>query len=145
MKKNLMKIMAALMIIALPFVVASCGSDDEDEGPKTYNYSWLLQNTQLGGSATTAERQAALLAEEAVNTLFAAEFTKRNFKVNISSQTFSVETTEDADVWDSYAKRAVSTVKGTDALAVAVEALPANAKIVVKRGSKELVNEKLRN
>ena len=136
--------MAALVIVALPFVVASCGSD-EDEGPKTYNYSWLLQNTQLGSSATTAERQAALVAEEAVNALFAAGFTQRGFKVNASAQTFTVETEEDASVWDSYVKRAVSTVKGTDELAIAVMALPSNAKIVVKRGSKVLVDEKLHN
>ncbi len=144
MKKNLWKIMAALVIVALPFVVASCGSDEE-EGPKTYTYSWLLQNTTLSSSATTAQRQAALVAEEAVNALFAAGFTQRGFKVNATAQTFSVETEDEASVWDGYAKRAVSTVKGTDDLAIAVEVLPSNAKIVVKRGSKVLVDEKLRN
>lgn len=143
MKKNLWKILAALMVIALPFVVASCGNDDEDNGPKTYTYSWLLQNTTLPGTPTTAERQAALAAEDAVNTLLAAEFTKRGFTVDKNAQTFKVETEDAPETWDGYAKRAVNTVKGQDALAVAVEALPANAKVVVKRGSTVLVDEKL--
>ena len=142
--KNLLKVMAALLVVALPFVVASCGGDDEEKGPKTYNYSWSLLNTTLPGTPTVAQEEAAVEAKKTINALFAAEFTKRGFKVDASAQTFSIVTEEEVANWDGLAKRAVSTIKGTDALAVAVEALPDNAKIVVKRGNSVIVDEKLK-
>ena len=144
--KNLLKIMAAILVIALPLVITSC-KKDEDKGPKTYNYSWLLQNTSLSSSATTAERQAALAAEEAVNKLFAAEFKKRGFSdADALTQKFSVTTEDAVGDWDSKVKQACYTVKGMIELATAAHALPANASIVVKRsGAKDAIfNEKLK-
>lgn len=143
--KNVLKIMAAIVIIALPLVITSC-KKDEDKGPKTYEYSWLLQNTQLS-SPTVEEEEAALAAKKAVNALFTAEFTKRGFTVNASTQTFSIVTEEDVANWDSKVKQACYTVKGMAELATAAEALPAKASIVVKRsGSKEVTifNETLK-
>ena len=145
--KNLFKALVVMVAIALPLVITSC-SKDEEEGPRTYNYSWLLQGTALGSSATTVERQAALLAEEAVNALFATEFTKRGFTVNAGDQKFSVTTEDDASAWDNKVKQACYTVKGMTALEVAAVVLPADAKIVVKRSGKKedttVFNEKLR-
>lgn len=142
--KNLLKIMAAILVIALPLVITSC-KKDEDKGPKTYNYSWLLQNTQLS-SATLEQEEAALAAKKAVNALFTAEFTNRGFKVNASAQTFSIETEDDVANWDSKVKQACYTVKGKPELATAAEALPAKASIVVKRsGAKDAIfNETLK-
>ena len=146
MKKNLWKILAALMVIALPLVVTSC-KKDEDKGPKTYNYSWTLQNTTLPGTPTVAEEEAAIAAKKSINALFAAEFRKRGFlDADATSQTFSVTTEDDVADWDSKVKQACYTVKGLSELFAVAGALPSNASIVVKRsGAKDAIfNEKLR-
>ena len=146
MKKNLWKIMAALMVIALPFVVASCGSDDEDNGPKTYNWSWTLQNTTLGNNATTAEKSAALEAEGKVNALFATiiKAQDKDFKVDAQTQKFSVETENEPNLYDNKVKAAVFSMLSDASWATMVEPLPASAKIVVKRGSTVVIENKLK-
>lgn len=44
--KNIWKILAAMIIVALPFAVASCGGDDEEEIP-TLTYVWELKNVSV--------------------------------------------------------------------------------------------------
>ncbi|MCR4995121.1 MAG: hypothetical protein K6A32_07095 [Bacteroidales bacterium] len=142
--KNLLKILAAVLVIALPMVVASCGSDDEEEGPVTYTYNWTLQNTDLGSSATTNEKMAALQAEATINGVLAKAFANNGFTVDADNQKFTIETEDDVDRYDNAVKSAVYAVlAGSDVPAVA-EALPSSAKVVVKRGSKTIIENKLR-
>ena len=142
--KNFWKILAALMVVALPFVVASCGDDDDEKGPKTYQYTWTLQNTSLGSSATTAEKQAALTAEATVNTLFANAFKAQGFVVDATAQKFSVQSENDASGFDNRVKSAVYGVKAQASFLSAVEPLPSAAKVTVKRGSTVVIDEKLK-
>ena len=143
MKKFLWKIMAVLAIVALPFVVASCNSD-EDEGPKTYTWVWTLQNTSLGSSATTAERAAALAAEGEVNQLLAASFKVQGFKVDAENQKFTIETEESVSLYDNKVKSAVYAVLANANLADITKPLPSSSKIVVKRGSTTVIENKLK-
>lgn len=143
--KNIWKIMAALLIVALPFITAACGDDDkEEEGPKTYTYTWLLQNTSLPESAKTDEKAAALLAETTVNGLFATAFTNQGFKVDSKKQEFTILTQDAISQFDNKVKSAVYAVKSSDALAAAAEKLPASAKIQIKRGNTTIITESLR-
>ena len=144
--KNLWKIMAAMLVIALPFVVAACGDDDEEPQPVTYTYRWTLENVDLPSGSTVEQRQAALNAQSAINVLIVQEFTTRKFTVDATSQKLTVTTMDNVADWDDKVKRAVSTLKGMDALAEAAEALPNDAKIVVKRDNAKnaIVDEKLR-
>ena len=144
--KNLWKIMAAMLVIALPFVVAACGDDDEEPQPVTYTYRWTLENVDLPSGSTQQQRQAALDAQGAINALIVQEFTTRKFTVDAINQKLTVTTMDNVADWDDKVKRAVSTLKGMDALAEAAEALPSDAKIVVKRDNAKnaIVDEKLR-
>ncbi len=142
--KNLWKIMAALMIIALPFVVASCGSDDEEVGPKTYTWAWTLQNTSLGSSATTVQKTDALAAEGEVNLLLAAAFKAQGFTVDAQNQKFTIETEELPTLFDNKVKSAVYAVLSQPTLSDIVQPLPASSKIVVKRGSTTVIENKLK-
>lgn len=142
--KNLWKIMAAMLVIALPFVVASCGDDDEEQGPITYTYSWTLEGVEPASNATLQERQNNLNAQAAITALIVQEFTKREFTVDATAQKLTISTEENITDWDNKVKRAVSTIKGTDELAAAAEALPEKAKIVIKRDKLTIVDETLR-
>lgn len=143
MKKNLWKIMAALMVIALPFVVASCGSDDE-EGPKTYTWTWTLQGTNLSGSATTAQKTAALTAEGKVNELFALAFKAQGFTVDTEGQKFTYQTEASPTLYDNKVKSAVFAVLAQANLADIVDPLPNTSKVVVKRGSIVVIENSLK-
>ncbi len=142
--KNIWKIMAALLVVALPFVATACGDDDDDDGPKTYTYSWNLQNTNLPSSATTAEKAEALVAETTINGLFATAFRAKGFVVDANKQEFSIVTDDDISKYDNNVKSAIYEVKGTDALSVAAQKLPSSAKIQVKRKGKTVITENLR-
>lgn len=142
--KNIWKIMAALLVVALPFVVTACGGDDEEDGPKTYTYTWTLQNTNLPSSATTAEKAEALVAETTVNGLFATAFRAQGFSVDANKQEFTISTEDAISPYDNKVKSAVYAVKSSEALAAAAEKLPTSAKIQVKRGSTAIITESLR-
>ena len=145
--KNLWKVFAALLVVALPFAVAACGSDDEEPtGPFTHSYSWTLQNTSLGADATTVQKQAALAAEVAVNGLLAQAFRGQGFTVDASTQQFKVvsETVSDPTGYDKKVKAAVANVLAAEALQVAAEPLPANAMVLVKRNGGVVAEERLK-
>ena len=144
MKKNLWKILAALIVIALPLVVSSCAKDDEEKGPKTYTWNWTLQNTNLGSNATTAEKTAALTAEGEVNVLFGAAFKAQGFKVDVVGQKFTFDTEEAPTLYDNKVKSAVYAVLAESSLAGIVQPLPNTAKVVVKRGSTTVIENKLK-
>lgn len=102
---------------------------------KKYNYSWLLLNTTLGATASTAERTAALLAEEEVNSLIAAALAKEGFQVNQTGQTFSILTENEPIIIDKKIMVAIYAVFADEALKNAVKPLPSSSRLVIKRGS----------
>ncbi len=142
--KNIWKIMAALLVVALPFVAAACGDDKEETGPKTYTYTWSLQNTNLPSSATTAEKAEALVAETTINGLFATAFRAQGFTVDANKQEFTILTEDAISQFDNKVKSAVYAVKSSEALSVAAQKLPESAKIQIKRGNTSVITESLR-
>lgn len=144
MKKNLWKIMAALLVAVLPLVVASCGDDDDEKGPKTYTYNWALQNTTFGNSAKPEEQLAAAQAAMKVDDLFAAEFAAQGFEVDAANDKFTITTDDEISAYDKKVELAVLTVQTNDGYAAAVAPLPSSAKIVIKRGGKSIIDKKLR-
>ena len=142
--KNIWKIMAALLVVALPFVATACGDDEKETGPQTYTYTWSLQNTNLPSSATTAEKAEALVAETTVNGLFATAFKAQGFTVDANKQQFTILTEDAISTFDNKVKSAVYAVKSTEALSVAAQKLPESAKIQFKRGNTTIITESLR-
>lgn len=136
------KVLMAMLLLCLPFAITSCGSDDDDDNdsPKTYTYSWTLSNVTSTG--TVAEQQAAVNAQAAVNTLLVKGLqTVANSVVDSNKQTLTI-TGGSESVNDNLVKAAYYAVASQ--LATAAEALPANARITIKRGSTKIIDEKLK-
>ncbi|MBO4801819.1 MAG: hypothetical protein J5545_08155 [Bacteroidaceae bacterium] len=140
--KNIWKVLAAVMIVALPLTISSCSSKDDDNGPWNYEYNWMLANTSLGNDATTAEKQAALNAESALNDALAKAFQAQGFTVNAAKQTFSkMQTTDAVSIWDNKAKTAAYSVKGAADYLDMVEPLPGSSRLIVRRGGDTIIEE----
>ncbi len=141
--KNILKLLAAMMVIALPFALTACSSDDDDDDNN--EYSWTLSNTSLSSGATADDKRRALEAEQQVNQMLAMAFTSQKFVVDVTKQTFSVSnTTEDVTTYDNKVKSAVYSVKGNSEFSSIVSVLPDDARLIVKRGSTKVFDEKLK-
>lgn len=137
------KALMAMLLFCLPMVISSCGSDDDDDdGPRVFSYSWTLENTTLGSGATTQEKKEALDAETAVNTALGTAFTKNaGALVNVNAQTFTITGGEQASN-DNKVKSAV--YSAISDLGTTVAPLPSNAKVIVKRGSTQVITANLK-
>lgn len=135
-----MKALMAMLLFCLPLAMTSCGSDDDDDnGPKTYSYNWELKDANSG--STTAEQQANLAEQAKVNQLLATAFSAKGASSNATQQTFSFTGTKSADSYDNDVKAAFYSVK-SDIIGKSID-LPNSTKVVIKRGSKQIVSEKL--
>ncbi|MCR5181263.1 MAG: hypothetical protein K6C30_08655 [Bacteroidaceae bacterium] len=145
--KNFLKLLAAMMVIAMPFALTACSSDDDedDDKGKTYEYEWTLSNTSLSSGATTDQKMQALEAETQVNQMLALAFTTQGFVVDVTDQEFSVSDTQEAvSIFDNKVKSAIYSVKGSSNYSTIVAVLPDEAKLTVKRGSTKVFDDKLK-
>ncbi len=95
--KNIWKVMAAMMVIALPFIVSSCSSDDEDNGPWTLTYFWRLEGVDLN-SIPVAQLSEVASALTNIDDQIAKAYQAANFKTNLTEKQFSVEITKNDDI-----------------------------------------------
>ena len=127
--KNLWKILAAMMVIALPFAVASCGSDDEEEeGPKTYEFTW---DYDLGTSAVS-EIQKLTPSLVNIDQAFATALNENGYKALSSSREFSKTTEKDISFLKEEIDLAIRTAK----------LKTSNSCQELKKGSKIIVKQK---
>lgn len=133
--KNFWKILAAVMVIALPFVAASCSSDDDEDKPKTYEYKWEY----TGISSTT---QATLVIISNMNNILGTAIKAKGFTVDTENQKFSISClAEEIDSKDSQVKSAFYGIQ--DDLKTAAKDLPGSPYIKIT-GRKQLINEKVK-
>lgn len=61
--KNIWKVMAAMLVVALPFIVSSCSSDDDD----SWSYSWELSGIDYNNIKDDEAKIAAIRATSEVH------------------------------------------------------------------------------
>lgn len=141
--KNFWKMLAAMMIIALPFALAASSSkdDEEEKGPKTYEFTWeyrdyidqSAQDLSIYSNATTAISQA-----------LASELNKLGYKAQASTKSFTITTETLTD--ESMRKQISSAITLTTVSAgQSCQVLKKGAKLVVKRGGSDFVTETINN
>ena len=140
------KVLMAMLLFCLPFAITSCCSDDDDEptGPKTYTYEWKLSNTTFN-NGTTEQKEAALIAEKAVNAALIKEFGKLG-TINSSNQTLTISDTEGKTTNETYNDAQVTLAYETASMSFkeSISALPDNARITIKRGNTKVVDKNLK-
>ena len=144
-----LKALMAMLLFCLPVALTSCGSDDDDDnGPKTYEYSWTLDDASQG--STVAEQQANLTEQDNVNKILAASLMAKSASNNVvvansTKQTFSFTGTKSAEEYDSQVLSAFYDFKAK-ILSQTFENLPKSTKVTIKRGGKKVVSgEKIFN
>ena len=137
--KNLWKILAALLVVALPMLVASCGDDDEVDEIPTYTYKWELNGIDLNKVADE-DQVATINARNTVNDLVARAYTVAGFTVDATNKKFTIETEKAVKDLDEEVQITYLTLKQTDAFKSAASVLPKNATILIQRGSTKVVN-----
>ena len=139
--KNIWKVMAAMMVIALPFIVSSCSSDDEDNGPWTLTYFWQLENV----NRDVEPAQLAALGEAliSIENQMVSAYKTAGFKFGEKNNVFSIEITtnddltilrQDSKVGDVFTKLAESA-----AFQEAVNKLEGEPKMYIWRDGKEII------
>lgn len=86
--KNFWKVLAAMMVIALPFIASSCGSDDEDNGPWTITYYWKFLNLNID-QIPDDEQGVVIAARTSITNYINAAYETAGFKVDKNEKTFS--------------------------------------------------------
>ena len=142
--KTLLKVVAAIAIVCLPFIAASC-SKDEPTGPQTHEYSWEINGVDLN-SNDYAQVQIWLTALTEVNKLVASAISEKGFTVDVASKTFSIEIDRELSItpYDEKVERAILEMKEKISFKTQAEKLPNGAKIIVKRGKETIVNRSLK-
>jgi hypothetical protein len=151
--KNIWKILAAMMIVALPFAVASCGGDDEEEIP-TLTYVWELKNVSI--DKVSEDQQATVInARNQINKMIAAayrsatvetpESKNAHFTVKEDEKQFSIQTEKRAEDIDDEVYSIFLDLKKNEAFRVQTSILNDNkieAKLVINRGKTMVVDNK---
>lgn len=151
--KNIWKILAAMMIVALPFAVASCGGDDEDEIP-TLTYVWELKNVSI--DKVPEDKQATVInARTQINKMIASayrsatvetpESKNAHFTVNEDSKEFSLQTEKRAEDLDDEVYSIFLELKKKESFKVQASILNDNdidAKLAITRGKVVVVDNK---
>ena len=140
--KNLLKVVAAIAIVCLPFIAASCSKDDET-GPVTHEYSWEITGVNLNDRTQSA---IWLSAMDKVDELWIKAVKAAGFSYDATKTTiFSIEIDRSADIedYDRKVKRAYFNLSETPTFRTEAEKLPESAKLIVKRGKTTILEEKL--
>ena len=121
-----------MVVICLPFALMSCGSDDDDSGPKKTTYNWELKDTTPPSSASSEVKIAAAQAEQAIDEALFAKFNSKGWTATKSERKFIV--TGGTDITnDATVKIAFNEVVLSFSSAIK-SALPDGARVAVKRG-----------
>lgn len=141
--KTILKIVAAIAIVCLPFMASSCSKDD-DKGPITYTYTWDITGVDLNINNDSIAA-SWMSARSEVNKLVAKALGESGFVVNSSTKTFTIEIERDAKIenYDERVESAILDVKRTATFVIQAEKLPKSATIVIKRDKKTIVNRAL--
>lgn len=138
--KSIFKIMMALAVICLPFALVSCG-DDDDDGPHTDTYTWVLDNTTPPSSATSEAKIAAAQAEQAIDEALYLKFNSKGWNANKAERKFVI-TGGTSLTNDQLVKIEFNIVLSGLSSAVR-SALPNDAKVSIKRGGTTVDSSKL--
>lgn len=142
--KNYWKLLVAAFAICLPFAFTACSSDDdEDDGPVTYTYTWSIDNTQKA-NATVEEQQAILNACVEINKIIAAQLQSEGFTVNITAQTFTIETDADVKDYDDKVTAVAYVVKANSTVKSYLNVLPDKVALTFKRPGKNFTPVELK-
>ena len=95
--KNFWKVLAAMMVIALPFIASSCGSDDEDNGPWTLTYFWRLEGVDLN-SIPVDQLSDVAAALKNIDDQISQAYQAKGFKTDVAQKQFSVVITTNDDI-----------------------------------------------
>ena len=129
--KNLWKILAAMMVIALPFAVASCGSDDEPEPTGPYTFTWAYED-YIESSAQ--DLTAYQTATQAIDQAFATQLNQLGYKATASTKSFTRERGKSDEDMKSEIGAAITLTKVN--VSESCKKLKSGAKLVVKRDDK---------
>lgn len=142
--KTLLKVMAAIAIVCLPFLAASC-SKDEPTGPETHEYSWEISGVDLN-SNNYEQVQTWLTALTEVNKLVANAIREKGFTVNATEKTFTIEIERGLSItpYDEMVEDAILDMKKLTSFKQQAEKLPNGAKVIIKRGRETIVNRSLK-
>lgn len=137
--KNIWKIMAAMLIVALPFVAAACGSDDKEDVVPTYTYKWDLNGIDLNKIAEE-DQVATINARNTVNDLVAKTYASNGFTVDAEKKSFSIQTETAVKNVDEQVQVVFLTLKSVEAFKNAASVLPPRASITIQRSNTKVVN-----
>ena len=142
-----MKALMAMLLFCLPLAMTSCGSDDDgdDNGPKTYTYTWEIKNIEVNPSDPNAG-QITSAVQTIINKVWTKfrtlsgyqtdsekNDTKKEFKIK---STLS-ETACDQLVFNKWGDVRVDLLTNPSAYSV----LPDNSYIEIKHGGTTIVNK----
>lgn len=130
--KNYFKILMAMVVLCLPFALMSCGSDDDDSGPKKTTYTWELKDTTPPSSAASDVKIAAAQAEQAIDEALYVKFNSKGWTATKSERKFIV--TGGTDITNDAAVKIAFNEVVLGLSSAIKSALPDGAKVAVKRG-----------
>lgn len=143
--KNILKVLAAVLVVALPFVVASCSSDDDNKNePKVRTYYWEVGVDWNKISAN--ERGSVTTAWGNLNQLIVNGLKKANYNVDADKYAFTITCKDDELVQNNRSiKGKFMEIMGTDDFIDLAELLPERSYLLVTlEGKDPIVNELLR-
>ena len=144
--KNIWKVLAAMMVVALPFIVGSCSSDDDD----SYNYTWELQGIDYNNIKDDEGKIAAIRATSEVqksisNMINSVLKMKSTVEIENYRGTLTFEPTQEIDLQEYNAEIMIAffNLRKSDAFKAIVKDLPERARITLKqnRTRDPLLNE----
>ena len=141
--KNIWKVLAAMMVIALPFVVSSCSSDDDDNGPWTLTYNWKWENVDFTNITPDSLYLVASTARVNINNQIANAYKNAGFQVNSNEYQFSIVITTNDDLTiaqnDLTAQTTFTNLAITPAFQEQVKKIPGDPKMYIWRDGKEII------
>ena len=151
--KNIWKILAAMMIVALPFTFASCGGDDEEETP-TLTYVWELKNVSID-KVPESQQATVINARTQINKMIAdayrsatvetPESKNAHFTVKEDEKQFFLQTEKRAEDIDDEVYAIFLDLKKKESFRVQTSILNDNkidATLVINRGKTIVVDNK---
>ena len=142
--KNILKVLAAVLVVALPFVVASCSSDDDNKNePKVRTYYWEVGGINL--NEIPEDQQVEVInARNEVSKSVAKAYSNAGFNVNETQKSFTI-TCKDDELTSYNEKVEITflTLKQTEDFKDKANILPQTAYLLVTLERKDYIVNKL--